>query len=501
MPETEEDFHLHEIIERLELSIGSGVGLAKSFKHPRALHHYLRQLDTMVGMGRVKSLVVMLVCRHAVAIHDKTEHNDHNDTMNHILLLGSPGSGKSTISELLSNVICAIGFLKTPGPEILKELEEGEQTAPKSNESVLISAREMRAGQLVNAMAEINKGAISDLKDRIASLTRRISNVSVVSRTIHDEAAELTAIINTSLVSLGGGEISPIPQIPGAGQGSTELVNVLRRVSGVISNIRMSADRLLIMSHVTDLPMSEQRVVEHEEPPTPVPPPIPTVIEPEADFKPRYVQASRSDLVGRFVGQTAPKVKACVAKALGGVLFIDEAYAMVNHSNGEPESFSMEFLNTLCGLMSKYSEYFVCNWAGYAEETIKAANTNRGMLRRFAYVLTLEDYTAAEVEAIFRQQLSRSGLSVAPDLDLADFIRRHKDVMGSTGAVSNQLTGICANIYARQRFRLICEGRATPETRGQVDLDILEKGLIYIKNNITTMHSTRDSLPPDSMYI
>lgn len=113
---------------------------------------------------------------------------------------------------------------------------------------------------------------------------------------------------------------------------------------------------------------------------------------------PHVYEVTREDLVSPFLGETAPKTRETVMKALGAVLFIDEAYAL---SNGGPHDYGTEAINTLTPLLENYKGKFVCIAAGYTRDMIHFLNQNRGLKSRFDETIEFEDYTVDELFQIF----------------------------------------------------------------------------------------------------
>ncbi|OLP98957.1 Protein CbbX [Symbiodinium microadriaticum] len=107
------------------------------------------------------------------------------------------------------------------------------------------------------------------------------------------------------------------------------------------------------------------------------------------------VEADRAALVAGFSGQTALKTKAVVESALGGVLFIDEAYALVGEDGRD--SFGREALDTLIKLVEDYRQDLVVILAGYSSEMARLIEANPGLRSRFPTVIEFEDYTCEEL--------------------------------------------------------------------------------------------------------
>lgn len=128
----------------------------------------------------------------------------------------------------------------------------------------------------------------------------------------------------------------------------------------------------------------------------------------------RLVEVTRSDLVGEYVGTTAPKVEAACDRALGGVLFIDEAYTLAAGGRGGRD-FGQEAIDTLLQRMSADEGRFVVVVAGYRDEMERFVRSNPGLASRFSAVVDFPDYDGGELAAIFERFAERQGYRIAPD--------------------------------------------------------------------------------------
>ncbi len=134
------------------------------------------------------------------------------------------------------------------------------------------------------------------------------------------------------------------------------------------------------------------------------------------------VTVTRADLVAGYVGQTAGRVRDAVQRAVGGVLFIDEAYDLCR---GEDDDFGQEAVNTLVESLSSRNGELAVILAGYPADMTRLLETNDGLKSRFGDVLHISDYGPAELEEILRDSLKdRPGLELADSLDerLADLV-------------------------------------------------------------------------------
>jgi stage V sporulation protein K len=125
------------------------------------------------------------------------------------------------------------------------------------------------------------------------------------------------------------------------------------------------------------------------------------------------VEVGRVDLVGEYLGQTAPKVKSKVEAAMGGVLFIDEAYSL--QSKNEKEIYGKEAIDTLVQLMENHRDNFVVIMAGYKQEMEDLINVNSGLKSRITYHLEFKDYDASESKKILLDLIGKNELLVGED--------------------------------------------------------------------------------------
>lgn len=112
----------------------------------------------------------------------------------------------------------------------------------------------------------------------------------------------------------------------------------------------------------------------------------------------QLVEVDRSGLVAAYAGQTALKTRKAVESAIGGVLFIDEAYAICRNDNDE---YGYEALDTLTKCLEDYRENLVVIVAGYRKEMQDFLNSNPGLSSRFKTIISFDDYSPNELNEIF----------------------------------------------------------------------------------------------------
>merc|ERR1712078_160019 len=124
------------------------------------------------------------------------------------------------------------------------------------------------------------------------------------------------------------------------------------------------------------------------------------------------VECDRSQLVAGYCGQTALKTRAVVESAFGGVLFIDEAYALVQ---GDRDSFGTEALDTLIRLVEDHRGDLVCIMAGYRNEMSELVARNPGLQSRFPTTIEFPDYTLEQLMQIAERMLLQDCMMLSFD--------------------------------------------------------------------------------------
>jgi SpoVK/Ycf46/Vps4 family AAA+-type ATPase len=131
--------------------------------------------------------------------------------------------------------------------------------------------------------------------------------------------------------------------------------------------------------------------------------------------RPEVVEAHRADLVGEYLGATAIKTNELVDSARGGVLFIDEAYSLVNEGDGQADRFGAEAVQALLKRAEDDREYLIIILAGYEKQMEGFLASNPGLASRFATRLKFPSYSPAEMLKLAEYALERHGEKLDPD--------------------------------------------------------------------------------------
>lgn len=179
--------------------------------------------------------------------------------------------------------------------------------------------------------------------------------------------------------------------------------------------------------------------------------------------KGQLVEVDRSGLVAGFVGQTAIKTGEVIQKALGGVLFVDEAYALSNHDN--PNDFGQEAIETLLKGMEDHRSDLVVIVAGYTDLMEGFIHSNPGLESRFNKYFLFEDYTAPELMSIFRSMCAKNGYTLDAETDAfcAQAFQQLYDQRDENFGNARDVRNIFEQGIARQANRVAALERPTKE--------------------------------------
>ncbi|MCM1099870.1 MAG: AAA family ATPase [Clostridium sp.] len=164
----------------------------------------------------------------------------------------------------------------------------------------------------------------------------------------------------------------------------------------------------------------------------------------------QIVSCTRSDLVGQYQGQTAPLVRAKVKEAMGGILFIDEAYSLCRD---DKDTFGHEAVDELIAAIENNKDYMMVILAGYKEEMYEFLKSNPGFKSRIRNEVEFEDYTVEEMVSIFKKMVAERSMQLEPDMDegLRHMIEQKSKVpdFGNARGVRNLFDEVIEEMNAR----------------------------------------------------
>lgn len=175
--------------------------------------------------------------------------------------------------------------------------------------------------------------------------------------------------------------------------------------------------------------------------------------------KGHLIEAERADLVGEYIGHTAQKTRDLVKKALGGILFIDEAYSL---GRGGEKDFGKEAIDTLVKHMEDKQHEFILILAGYSREMDYFLSLNPGLHSRFPLVVDFPDYTIDQLMDIGRRMLDEREYTLSHEAErkLREHLAWVKSSLGPTGFSNGRyIRNIIEKSIRAQAMRLLLDNQ------------------------------------------
>lgn len=197
--------------------------------------------------------------------------------------------------------------------------------------------------------------------------------------------------------------------------------------------------------------------------------------------KGHLVETDRSGLIGEYVGQTGPKTNHLIDSALGGVLFIDEAYALLDSKGG---GYGEEAVATLLKRMEDDRDNLVVIVAGYKNEMKRFIDSNPGLQSRFNRYIDFPDYTGDELYKIFMMRAKKYKYELDPDADqylreTLDYVVSHKSKNFGNGRYVRNLFEVCTTQQANRLAAMT--GNPTTTDLCQLTLDDIQRAYKLVK--------------------
>jgi len=190
-----------------------------------------------------------------------------------------------------------------------------------------------------------------------------------------------------------------------------------------------------------------------------------------------FKKATRSDLIAGYLGQTAIKTKELINSCIGGVLFIDEAYALGNDE--KKDSFSKECIDTLCEALSDNKDKIMVIIAGYEKELDECFfNYNQGLNSRFTWRFKTDDYSAEELMNIFIKKINENGWSVHPHSDIN--VKWFEENLSYFKFYGRDMETLFTKTKIAHSRRVFCK---SPDEKTKINQTDLEQGFKMFLNN------------------
>ena len=383
---------LEGLIHRVKQGIDDNRSYIKTIRHPKLLLLSLKELYDMIGNDKVKDAVASDISHLIMSKMRSEQHPEmkEDEVMLNIVLKGEPGVGKTVLATKIGKIFYSLGYLQGGKKET------------------------------TNGMGNVLKGVFGDTNDATTDNTGLILYILVIFIII------LITFISVawSFYEKFGGEwtIAMIVII------ILLIILVGYLISVSINESNESNNNMNNnVNNNPDIHKNNIGDINKEGPATELP----------SDSQIIKV-VSREDFVDQYVGWTAPKTKKLLNENRGKVLFVDEAYSLVE---GLDDKFGVEAATTLNLFMSQHPNEIIVIFAGYKNLLEKGIFTAQpGLKRRFMYHFQCDGYTPEQLFKIFKSQLAKKGWGVINDSEVIKVFIKEKDAFPFSGGDTERLT-------------------------------------------------------------
>jgi hypothetical protein len=201
-----------------------------------------------------------------------------------------------------------------------------------------------------------------------------------------------------------------------------------------------------------------------------------------------FKKVTRSDLIAGYLGQTAIKTTKVIDECLGGVLFIDEAYAL--GSSDKKDSFSKECIDTLCEALSNHKENLMVIIAGYQEELNDCFfSNNQGLESRFTWRFKTDDYTAKDLHEIFLKMIKDIEWQIDP-LITGSWFEKKMEYFKYFG---RDMETLLSKVKIAHSKRVFCSAEGEGCVKKTIALKDMDDGFaLYLKNEEVKNRSEKE---------
>jgi hypothetical protein len=455
----------------------------------------LKRLSSMIGMKDFKNNIVSQIKYYflnQVRLGKDKKNNDSH--MFHTVLLGPPGSGKTTAAEILADIWMDLGLLKQDITPKLQNLP----SLPFQDIPILQSEQYKNLLKEKETMVSLNSNITRELVDskiKLTSITQELitekKKIDNLREFFESKKIEITSeigkILHRKLISLESGyeyiikkyinkSIPFIPCVKPEDYESSDEEEKLHIKKPKLSEFEKLYD--------DDDNSSSGSFSSYG----------------STDVS-KFIKLRRDDLVGKYIGHTAIKTREALMTGLGKVIFIDEAYELYNvTTDSSSDCFGMECLSSILNFMNEFSDRTIIIFAGY-EDLLKKTifRVQPGLERRIAWTFTLNAYNEEELVDIYEKQLSEKSWNLKDKDKILKLFKEHKTSFKHGGGDTLRLAMYTKTVYSDICFELLLQNK---EITSCITYDIVSKALKILKDTTETQ-KIKDtfSCPPENMYV
>ena len=441
------------LIEDIKVLVDRKDILISKIKSPKLLIRSLEDLKSLVEMIDIKHSIVnqikFLITNSARRTSENFIKNPNFEGhMLHSVIYGNPGTGKTTVAMILSKIWMSLGFVKK------KEVSKIPNSCNMMNNSNM-----MNNLSLFSTIEEYRK-KISELDELHRNDTRKLDKINQLLSKFHNNNCE----IRRNIIKLRNKDQDDIID-----DNWDELLSLTRE-------LRFGFDEMIkeITKKNTNISPSNIKKVNSDE-----------NLDPYENEDPKFIVASREDLIAEYLGQTAPKTKKVLESALGGVLFIDEAYSLCCLDNGSKDKYGEECLTTINEFMSLHSDEIIIIFAGYKDKLLNSIfKVQPGLQRRCTWFFEIQDYTVSGLVKILKLQLNKDSWILDSNIDIEKILNNNKEVVKFGGGGTEKLAFFLKLEYGNVKFQETINLNVKVEHNSIITLDMLNKAIMQIKRQL-----------------
>lgn len=459
--ENEANMAISELITNLKILIDRKDKLVSFIRSPKMLLSSLNDLYNLIEMVSIKHSIVNQI-KFLIANQARIKGDEKSTFEGHMLnsvIVGEPGTGKTTVAKILAKIWTSLGFIKKKEQPRLDKIPLDEPNGAK----IIVVDNCTEHKHKIKQLEDIIEDVRSKNKTTQELINKQINNFSE---------------LRIELVRLN----AKYPNL------KLEIDELLCKTRGIKNCLDHTVSYIHNIEIVTNYNLKIMNL------------PILNITPEEKEEEVKFVIARREDLVGQFVGHTAPKTKSVLESARGGVLFLDEAYSLTQSTEGFPDKFGDECLVVINEFMSTYPDEIVVIFAGYKDMLNNSIfKVQPGLQRRIANFYNIESYSYGGLSKIFKKQLESNNWFLAADVNIEKILNDNKDIVSGEGGFTEKLCLFAKIAYGHCKFIDTINNPDTVQHDSVINNNMIDHAIKSIRD---TLHDNMVlEKAPDGMYI
>jgi adenylate kinase family enzyme len=381
----------------------------------------LKKLKNLIGMKTIKKFIAEKI-RYYIIEELKEKGKGLEGNKIHFIILGDPGTGKTTVCRIISEIYNSIGFLRREKvkknklrniaelqDEIIRKLE-----GDKRDKNKII----IELSRILERFNEVDESYLAPLRKSL--INSNIENKN----SILNNLKELTKLINANLF---------------------EFESIKKNYS---ENLSVKKNFSLNVDPKNDIFGNDAKT--------------------NKDETSNFLVLGRADFVGQFVGGTENKIEESLRGGIGGVIFIDEFYSICVDKPGHSDSDGIKILNRINSFIDEYNGRVCFAFGGYLKDVENQIfKKQAGLDSRICDKYIIENYTTEELSLIYIQKMKNYSYEINEDQDLSHIeklIEENKNMFSGNGRSMETLADTTKSVISNMNYDLLISGKPEIKT-------------------------------------